>query len=209
MVSVDESETAGRRSLSGDRPRPSIAQALLDSAQRLFAERGYEATSVLDITRDAHTSVGTLYYHFGGKAEIFLQVYRDYTSRQGERVRQALHMVHQAGVTDGRRLFLVGMRAYLTGAHADRAISRALGDSDAPSGFTSTSRTYQQEWEARNARLLDLRPASVEGRCLLAAVNGAVGGWTRALAGIESAADAERYIDDAIRLTARMIGLDD
>lgn len=45
--------------------------ALLDTAQRLFLERGYGQVSVNDIVADAGGSLSTLYRHFGNKEGLF------------------------------------------------------------------------------------------------------------------------------------------
>lgn len=45
---------------------------LLDSAQSLFAEKGYKGTSVRSINRNVNLADGLLYHYFpGGKKEIF------------------------------------------------------------------------------------------------------------------------------------------
>lgn len=43
---------------------------LLKAAQRSFATKGYQATSVDDITQDAGTSHGTFYLYFNNKQEV-------------------------------------------------------------------------------------------------------------------------------------------
>ncbi|APH54529.1 Transcriptional regulator, TetR family [Granulibacter bethesdensis] len=49
-------------------------QHILDVADRLFYERGYEATSFADIAKDAGLSRGNFYYHFKAKDEILYAV---------------------------------------------------------------------------------------------------------------------------------------
>ena len=44
---------------------------LLDVATRLFAEHGYEQTSIEQILRTADVSRGSLYHHFDGKERLF------------------------------------------------------------------------------------------------------------------------------------------
>jgi TetR/AcrR family transcriptional regulator, regulator of cefoperazone and chloramphenicol sensitivity len=51
-------------------------ERLLDVAERLFAESGYAATSVRDITRDADSNLASVNYHFGGKHKLYLEVLR-------------------------------------------------------------------------------------------------------------------------------------
>lgn len=45
--------------------RPSAREAILDTAERLFAERGMEAVSLRTINTEAGYSVAALHYHFG------------------------------------------------------------------------------------------------------------------------------------------------
>jgi AcrR family transcriptional regulator len=49
---------------------------LLDEAERLFAERGFEATSVRDITAAAGANLAAVNYHFGGKDNLYREVFR-------------------------------------------------------------------------------------------------------------------------------------
>jgi AcrR family transcriptional regulator len=49
-------------------------RALVESALRLFHERGYAATTVSDIVAPTSYSPGAFYYHFANKAECFWHV---------------------------------------------------------------------------------------------------------------------------------------
>lgn len=44
---------------------------IFETSMKLFAEKGYDATSVEDITATVGVAKGTLYYHFTSKEEIF------------------------------------------------------------------------------------------------------------------------------------------
>ncbi len=44
---------------------------IFETSMKLFAEKGYDATSVEEITSIAGIAKGTLYYHFSSKEEIF------------------------------------------------------------------------------------------------------------------------------------------
>jgi len=48
-------------------------QAILKTAHRLFQERGFERTSMSDITRQAGGSKATLYRHFASKEVLFVE----------------------------------------------------------------------------------------------------------------------------------------
>ena len=51
-------------------------QQLLDAAARLFAERGYGATRIADICREAGVAKGLFYWYFTTKAELFTELVR-------------------------------------------------------------------------------------------------------------------------------------
>lgn len=44
---------------------------IFETAMKLFSEKGYEATSIEEITATMGVAKGTLYYHFKSKEEIF------------------------------------------------------------------------------------------------------------------------------------------
>jgi AcrR family transcriptional regulator len=49
-------------------------QGLLQSATRLFGERGYADTSLEGIARDCDLTIGAIYHHFGNKKNLFAAV---------------------------------------------------------------------------------------------------------------------------------------
>jgi AcrR family transcriptional regulator len=49
-------------------------QQLLDGAARLFAERGYEETRVIDIVREAGVAKGLFYWYFDNKEALFKEL---------------------------------------------------------------------------------------------------------------------------------------
>src|SRR5215207_5669187 len=52
-------------------------EAIVAAATRLFAERGYEATGIDEVTRAAGVSKGALYHHYSDKADVLAAVYED------------------------------------------------------------------------------------------------------------------------------------
>lgn len=51
------------------------SRAILATASRLFAEKGYSQTTTAEIAREAGVAEGTLYHHFGSKDGIFLTLF--------------------------------------------------------------------------------------------------------------------------------------
>lgn len=50
---------------------------ILGAAERLFAERGFAATSVRDIVAEAETSAPSLYHFFGSKEKLLVELIND------------------------------------------------------------------------------------------------------------------------------------
>jgi AcrR family transcriptional regulator len=53
---------------------------ILQAARKLFAEKGYETTSVRDIVKLADTSMGNLYFHFPNKQSMLKVICKDYVN---------------------------------------------------------------------------------------------------------------------------------
>jgi len=64
------------RTAPQDAPGARTRERLLDVAERLFARRGYAATSVRQITAEAACNLAAINYHFGGKHNLYREVFR-------------------------------------------------------------------------------------------------------------------------------------
>lgn len=51
-------------------------ERLLDEAEALFAEKGFHAVTVREITRAAHCNLASVNYYFGNKQKLYLEVFR-------------------------------------------------------------------------------------------------------------------------------------
>src|SRR4051794_24062231 len=68
----------GRGRPRADQREPGSSRAeLIDAAAEVFAERGYDATSVEEVIRRAGLSKGTFYFNFADKEHLFLAVIQD------------------------------------------------------------------------------------------------------------------------------------
>lgn len=47
-------------------------QNLLSAALEVFSRKGYTATRVEDVARQANLSTGAIYHHFGGKSDLYI-----------------------------------------------------------------------------------------------------------------------------------------
>ncbi len=52
-----------------------IRERLIDVAEGLFCEKGFDGTSVRDITSRAKCNVAAVNYHFGGKEKLYYEVF--------------------------------------------------------------------------------------------------------------------------------------
>ncbi|HCH63934.1 MAG TPA: TetR/AcrR family transcriptional regulator, partial [Deltaproteobacteria bacterium] len=60
--------------------------ALYETALRLFAEQGYEATTLRQIAQAAGVSAGLMYRYFGGKQAVVLRLYTELSTTYSARV---------------------------------------------------------------------------------------------------------------------------
>ena len=62
----------GGRVIPFDAPKNSATKArILDAAEELFMEHGFEATSLRQITATARVNLAAVNYHFGSKEDLF------------------------------------------------------------------------------------------------------------------------------------------
>lgn len=94
MVSSKGTEETGAKarpaSRSRGRPRSFDRETALEKAILAFWERGYEATSVADLTRVMDIGAPSLYAAFGDKQSLFEEVVREYGVRYGSFGERAL-----------------------------------------------------------------------------------------------------------------------
>ena len=53
-----------------------VKDRLLDAAEKLFSENGYDTTTVRDLTSAANCNIAAVNYHFGGKEGLYKQMFR-------------------------------------------------------------------------------------------------------------------------------------
>jgi AcrR family transcriptional regulator len=81
MSTVGEKKAAPRKTRANGR---ASRAAILDAAIAVFAERGYDGTTLGEIARRVDMTQPGLLHHFGSKDELFLEVVRDRSAHQKE-----------------------------------------------------------------------------------------------------------------------------
>ena len=62
---------------------------ILDTAEALFAQNGYYAVSVRQITTDAECNLAAVNYHFGNKKNLYLEVFRSRWVPRAQRLHES------------------------------------------------------------------------------------------------------------------------
>jgi AcrR family transcriptional regulator len=92
-----------RREAQGEATR----LALVVAARELFGENGYPATSIEDVAARAGVTKGALYHHFGGKADLFQEVYEQVMREVSDKVVSVFNEPdHWRAVTEGCQLMI-------------------------------------------------------------------------------------------------------
>jgi AcrR family transcriptional regulator len=146
-MTTDQAQPAARPSERGAATR----SGLLIAAREVFTSVGYAQAGVTDIVTRAGASVGSLYHHFSGKADLFVTLHEELHRDQVERTRLAVKRARDVGITDPQQLFLAGARGYLDGCVAQRELSALFVRGDGPPGFDLVRRQRLVEWSERNA----------------------------------------------------------
>jgi AcrR family transcriptional regulator len=76
MAGGGQGDGASRPDLAVVPPVSGTKQVILDTATRLFAEHGYDATSLRQIADAVGTTKAALYYHFPAKEDLLLALTR-------------------------------------------------------------------------------------------------------------------------------------
>lgn len=101
---------------------PAGRSRLLDAAEALFAERGYDGASLREITRTAGVELGLANYHFQSKDELFRQV----LIRRAPAMSQALGLALDAALAGGKPTIEAILKAYVI-PHLERLRSQEPG----------------------------------------------------------------------------------
>ena len=143
---TEQTAHAGRTADRG----ASTRATLLAAARDVFMQHGYAQAAITDIVALAGASVGSLYHHFAGKADLYLALYGELDDAREARTRAAVREVREAGVADPMRVLLAGARGYLDVCIEQRETAAMFTRGDGPPGFELMWRRRVSDWVARN-----------------------------------------------------------
>lgn len=179
-------------------------RALLEAAARVFGAVGFDKAGVSEIASAAGTSVGGLYHHFGGKAELHRALFDEFQRRQQIRTREAVDRARAEGESDPTRLMVLATHAYLNGCIDDRDAARLFYCEDGPPGFERELRERLWEWTDRNVALYRKADEPVD-QALLMVVSGTGVLVVTQLVSEPDRARAERLGDEVLAVLQRLV----
>jgi AcrR family transcriptional regulator len=170
----------------------------------VFTEQGFADASIADVVERAGSSVGSLYHHFGGKAELFIALWQDYQHVQEEAASAAVAQARAAGLTDPFELFSVGARAFLEGSWQRRDLATLFFAGDGPPGFEVMRRRRGGEWIGQNDALLRLSDTSFD-RLYAIILTSLIGEGGREVASARTRRQANKVIDGVLAYARRLM----
>ena len=123
---------------------------LLAAARAEFLSHGYAQAGVTDIVARAGASVGSMYHHFSGKADLYVTLYEELDNQNAWQTRLAVRLAREAGIRDPMQLFLAGARGYLDVCAEQRELAGLFVRGDGPPGFERAWRQRLRDWVSKN-----------------------------------------------------------
>jgi len=135
--------------------RPSRRKQIIEAATKAFSRDGYVEVRVDDIARAAGVAPTAIYYHFGGKEELFTQALRSAMAEFSERIHQARPDYEVPNIEGLRKVLAAGWDFWHTHPDEARLVARYS------EGPTPHALTLRREWEERHLqRAYDYVPAA-------------------------------------------------
>ena len=131
----------------------STKRALVDVAEKLFAEKGYAATSLDAVVSGARVTKGALYHHYSGKQALFEAVFERVEQESSKRIQKALR-----NEKDPWRKALQGLRSFLEVVQESRYRRIVIQDGPAVLGY---ERFREQEERSTYANIVEIVRATL------------------------------------------------
>jgi AcrR family transcriptional regulator len=125
-------EAAKRTSRTQAERSEATRNALISTARRLFADRGYAGVGTEEIVRAAGVTRGALYHHFEGKAGLFEAVFEQIEAELAERF-----ATEALSESDPWEAMVAGLELFLLVCREPEVRQIALLDAPAVLGWTA------------------------------------------------------------------------
>jgi AcrR family transcriptional regulator len=124
--------------------RPSRRREIIHAATVVFAREGYAEANVEDIAQAAGVAPTAIYYHFGGKEELFAQALRAALNGFSDRIFQVRPDTASGSVESLRTVVRAGWDFWYVHPDAARLVGRYS------EGSTAHALQLRREWELRH-----------------------------------------------------------
>jgi len=102
------------------------ALSILEVAERLFADKGFDAVSIKEIAQQAGTSKANVFHHFKSKEGLYLAVLKMACSRSAEALHAAKRRTPDNAVDQMSNFFTCHLKSLLEQPRSARLIQREL-----------------------------------------------------------------------------------
>lgn len=124
QVSTSSSRISSKRRPVTDPATPrgqQTRQNLLEAAEIIFSQKGYERASISAITKQAGVAQGTFYVYFADKQAIFVELVQELNHRLRRQIAENI-----AGLTDRLAMERAGFRAFFDYIHRHRGLYKIV-----------------------------------------------------------------------------------
>lgn len=96
-------------------------QKLLDAAEAIIGEQGFDNASIVEITQQAGVAQGTFYIYFPDKTAVFIELVKELSRSLRREIAEAV-----AGLDDRLEVERVGFRTFFRFTHKHRKLYRVV-----------------------------------------------------------------------------------
>lgn len=182
-------------------------RTILNAARDVFIEEGYVDANISQIVDCCGLSVGSVYHHFKGKGDLFLELWRDFEGVYSEATANAVAQARAAGVDDPVELFMSGSNGYLDAARQHPQLTLLFRGGDGPPGYDAMGSDVGGEWIRGNMTLLGLNESPATRLRVKILVTVIVEG-EKAIACASSDSKVEELIAETLAIVRRIATVD-